>query len=130
MKFLSLKAFLEVKLVSIRGSDLGAIPVEIEFLKSLTTLNVPGNNIETIQKYAFVKNNRLVNLDLNDNDISKIEDYGFVGLNLLKELSIINQNLSELFYFPFNGLTSLEKVDLRNNMINTVKSSWFLDCVT
>lgn len=128
--FSNLKTFrMSTNLTELNGND-------FVYAFELRTLDLSGNNIETIRSDVFSVDPRrtmsgaplrqLEILNLNDDDIATIDDYSFHGLPQLLYLYLAYNQLTVIRQHTFDGLTSLNHLDLSRNTITTIEEDAFV----
>lgn len=93
-------------------------------LRSVKTLFLDGNRIESITVTAFHDLTNLQKLSLTSNPVSFIEDGAFAGMSKLKILTMANSRLTMLQVDIFKG-TALERISLDGSRIAQVDEGVF-----
>ena len=89
-------------------------------LTSLTSLSVHDTELEWLHEDAFAGLSALTNLSLHDNELEWLHDDIFAGLTNLTSLSLSNNQLDWLPNDIFDGLTALTTLTMDGNM----RSMW------
>ena len=87
-------------------------------LTALTTLNLNGNALSSLDAGAFSGLTALEVLQLESNDLSLLPAGGFSGLTALQELYLYANELSSLPDGVFSGLTALAHLELDGNAVD------------
>ena len=87
-------------------------------LTALTTLDLNGNALSSLDAGAFSGLTALEVLQLESNDLSSLPDGVFSGLTALEELYLYANKLSSLPAGAFSGLTALETLSLDGNAVD------------
>ena len=95
-------------------------------LASLVILNLSFNNISALFNGNFHGLKSLVLLNISNNPIKIIHKDAFSGLQLLASLNLKHLEISSLFTCSFCGLPSLEELDISGNKIRTFPENIFV----
>lgn len=143
-----------LKSVTLSNSRLTSIPTKsISILKALESLDLDGNEITSIDSYAFyglpisslnLQNNRIISLQeyslggiessltdltLTANNLTVFPIHALKRLKKLKSLKLNNNFISSLPEDSSNIVfSSLESLDLRNNRITSLSQRSFISC--
>jgi Leucine-rich repeat (LRR) protein len=95
----------------------------------LHSLNLSGNRIMELEKFAFNGFTELEDLDLSRNNISFIDETAFVNDVKLSSLWLTNNSLTEIHTSTFSLLDNLRNLDLSNNIISSIEPETFRSSV-
>ncbi|KAK4321487.1 hypothetical protein Pmani_007704 [Petrolisthes manimaculis] len=87
--------------------------------------HLDGNDLGTLDAYAFAGLGSLTTLDLSHQQLSHISPKAFVGLRSLRTLKLSYNRLSILHQSTFNGLGSLQVLTLNNNQLESLGEKVF-----
>lgn len=93
---------------------------------SIQYLDYVGNQISTLQTYAFTSTPNLQTLEAWEGQVTTIEDDAFYGLHKLTLLDFMQNKISSvLTKHTFNGLTGLQTLYLDINNISRIEQGTF-----
>ena len=84
-------------------------------LANITSLDISGENIDSLRKADFDGLTGLTTLNLSDNDLDYLKEDLFEGVTALTTLDLRKNDLAALPARVFDGLTALTTLDLRQN---------------
>lgn len=96
---------------------------DLTYLKELT---IGKNNIETVEKGAFVNVANLKSLAIYGNRISEIPQYFFSGLHVT-DLIISDNGIEILSGMAFHNMTKFQRIVADSNKIGQYNIEWFQD---
>ncbi len=94
-------------------------------LTNLISLNLFGNNLESLHEDLFGDLTRLAILNLNNNALESLHEELFAGLTSLSRLLISNNELTDLHEELFDGLIKLERLTLDDNSLGSLDQDLF-----
>ena len=98
-------------------------------LEAITTLNVSGKGLTTLQVGDFTGLTHLKRLDLHNNALTTVPADVFRDLTKLEVLDLSGNALTTLPVDVFDNLTKLEILELRDNTLTTLPSGVFRDLI-
>ena len=114
----------ENKILDRAGSSIcEAVPKDR--LNSITSLDLSGQGITSLNEGDFRGLSNLQTLNLSNNSLSTLSSGVFTGLTNLQTLNLSNNSLSTLSSGVFTGLTNLQTLNLSNNSLSTLSSGVF-----
>ena len=111
----------QVKALTLKNNKLQAIPQGLfHYTVALEILNLSGNQIKTLDKYAFANIDELIELSLKDNQLESIQPELFQQNRQLKRLSLSGNQIKTLPHITFETLLDLETLWISDNLIESV----------
>ena len=114
-----------VKLLSFAYNALHEIVIPGTAFEELEILDLPGNDIRTLEPMFFNNVRKLRNLTISDNKLMRLKDFGFSSLEYLEELKLDRNILTDISDKTFAGLNRLKHLDLSNNRLIQLKANQF-----
>ncbi|CAF0996746.1 unnamed protein product [Adineta ricciae] len=107
-----------------RGLQLQTIPTDLPAFT--TILDLQDNLIKRISREDDLRHLKsLYTLDLRNNRLDSIDDDAFDGVDSLNELFLSNNSLHKVTSHTLNGLKSLQTLDLSNNRLRCIDQGSF-----
>ena len=112
--------------LDVSGQDVDSLrKADFEGLTILTTLNLANNQLDYLPSDLFDHVTTLKELKLNGNAFASVPGNGFNRLRALEKLELQSNALTELPAGVFNQLTALKKLDLRSNGLTELPAGVF-----
>ncbi|XP_019621339.1 PREDICTED: leucine-rich repeat-containing protein 15-like [Branchiostoma belcheri] len=105
--------------------NLGLTSVPEDLSKSLTYLDLSGNDIATISRKTLLRYRRLEKLVLSSNQIIDIQSGSFPVLPQLLELSLNSNKITNIQRGAFSNIPRLQKLFLSSNRITNIQHGVF-----
>ena len=116
----------QIDSLDVSGEDVDSLHKrDFEGLTGLLTLDLSGNDLDYLPSNLFDHVTTLTELKLNGNDIAALPANVFNRLTALTELELNGNDITVLPGNVFNQLTSLQALDLRANELTTLPPGVF-----
>ena len=112
--------------LDLSGEEISSLQAaDFSGLSSLTTLHLNNNQLSSLATGIFSGLSRLTRLDLDDNRLGSLPAGVFYGLSSLTSLDLDDNRLGSLPAGVFYGLSSLTSLDLNNNRLTSLPAEVF-----